>query len=778
VPAGVDVETAATAPRRRFFPERRAAWADTACIALLVLFALVFFEPLLTGHTFSTVPGFQNSIYPWAATPTAVKDSVQDDQAALSYGWNEFDSRALSNGTVPFWDPSSFGGYPHLANGSTGVFNPVRLATEFVRDPGWSHDLFSIIVVIGGGLFGFLLARDLSLRRPGAILAAVAWMLSAWNLGWLHLEVVSPIILFFPAGMWAVGRAVQRRSATWVAVGAATIALTLVSVHLLFGLIDVYICLLYGLVLVAAPALRRSGRDWHAVRGRAVRFGGASVGALLLAAPIILPTFLALQDSQRVPLTYQQLTKTLTASPSWFLTTFVPANTPITAHMLNSHMAWAGTATAILALVGLFWWRRTAVIVGGVLLAGLFLVAVGTPLTWLVFRLAPGMNVFRPYSRLEMWWALGLGLMAGAGLDLVVEKVSKWRVPAAGRIATALACVVIVGTAGQLLAYGRDTNPPFPKRSAAGFFPSTPLLRAMRTDRNDPSGWPKRNVGVKWFATYKQVLWATTPLAVDLDSLTGYDSTIPVRTTNLVRAVAGVNLQTVLATGLTGAYRPTVDVTQGARVGLLSRLGVSQVVLPPGSSLGMWFDPIRRAGGHVTYSGPDGILVDLAPSGPRLVGGTERVANATAAFDAFVTPSFDNAQRVILEPDQIRRLGTSALPVSAGSAGVVTHATRGINSGRLEVDARRSSWLLIPESWDPGWTATVNGYTVPMLRANYQQRAILVPAGRSIVTISYVPPGWNLGLVLGAFGVVSLLAAGVAMEVLRRRRRAAPSSTP
>ena len=84
------------------------------------------------------------------------------------------------------------------------------------------------------------------------------------------------------------------------------------------------------------------------------------------------------------------------------------------------------------------------------LAAGLFLVAIGTPLTWAVFTFVPGMDVFRPYTRLAMWWCLAVALLGGVGLDLVVGRAQRWRRWAG----PALAVAVIGVTAVQLLDYG------------------------------------------------------------------------------------------------------------------------------------------------------------------------------------------------------------------------------------------------------------------------------------------------------------------------------------
>ncbi|MEA3216604.1 MAG: hypothetical protein QOJ19_2760, partial [Acidimicrobiia bacterium] len=404
--------------RGRFLPDLLVVVALVACV-------VAFFWPLLQGRMYSAAPSAQQGILPWAVQKVDYPRAVQDDQAILSYPWQIFTTDTVRQGSLPFWDPHDFGGYPFLTNGSAGVLNPVRLALALTVDPVVAHELFSIFFLLAGGIFAYLLARDLGLRRWGGSLAAVAWMLSAWNLGWLHLEVVSPVIGLFPLGLLTVRRAVQRRPLGWTVLAAASLAWVLLSAHLLFGIVTVTICLFYGFALGVAPLLRRQARSTAAptVQGL-LRLAGVTAGSVMLAAPMLLPTFLALQESPRTRDPYAVFKKIWLAKPSWFLTTFVPAKLPLDYMILNYRLAFAGTATALLAIVGLWSWRRPAVRLGAVLVCAIFLVAVGTPLTWLAYHLIPGMDVFRPYSRLMMWWPLGIALMAGTGLDWLVGRVA------------------------------------------------------------------------------------------------------------------------------------------------------------------------------------------------------------------------------------------------------------------------------------------------------------------------------------------------------------------
>ncbi|MPY93556.1 MAG: LPXTG cell wall anchor domain-containing protein [Acidimicrobiia bacterium] len=754
-------------------PTRPGLLLDLAAVGALLSFVAVFFWPLVTGHMFSTVAGVQSLIFPWAADPPSIGDVLQNDSATLNFGWQAFAQEVLQSGSFPFWNPSSFGGYALFANGSSGFANPVRILLALTVGPGPAHELFSILHLAAGGVLAYLLGRDLRLARWGSLLAATAWMLSSWNLGWLHLEVVSPVIAFFPAGLLTVRRAVLRPNLSWVALAAATLAWLLVSTHLLFALVTWSICMLYGAALAVGPLLARAGRDAGAALGRGARAGAAAVLSVGLGAPVLLPTWLMLARSQREPMTYEVLREVWMGRPESFLNTFTPEALPLTGATFNSELVFAGTATALLALVGLFARRRPAASLGRGLAAGVFLVTVGTPLTWLVFTFVPGMDVFRPYDRLVMWWPLAVGLLGGAGLDVLVERCGRYR----RWLGAALAVLVVAGTAGQLLDYGRAISPPFPPRDSRYLFPDTDLLAAMREEGTSTAGWPQRHAGLRapqalpW--TFS-MLSANTSLAAGLDSATGYDSAVPARSTDVVRVLAGEPIEQVLASGLDAAYFPVLEAGT-ARLDLLGRAGIGQVAMAPGIRLDEpWAAPLVAVGAEERYRGADGTLVQLPEAGPRLVGGTIVAAGRDDALRTFTRPGFDHTTALLVEQDQVDRLEGVQLPGAPGPAGDVVEATRGTNTARLVVEADRPAWLLVPDGWDDGWSAEVDGHNVPVLRADYSQRAVLVPEGRSEVTFSYRPEGWRPGV---AIGVVSLLlcVSGTAVSWRRRRRRGRPA---
>ena len=65
--------------------------------------------------------------------------------------------------------------------------------------------------------------------------------------------------------------------------------------------------------------------------------------------------------------------------------------------------------------------------------------------------------------------------------------------------------------------------------------------------------------------------------------------------------------------------------------------------------------------------------------------------------------------------------------------------------------------VVLADNWDKGWHAYYNGKPVPVLRANYAIRGVVVPAGTGTLEFIYRPASLMLGLWLAGFAAIVLL---------------------
>jgi hypothetical protein len=71
----------------------------------------------------------------------------------------------------------------------------------------------------------------------------------------------------------------------------------------------------------------------------------------------------------------------------------------------------------------------------------------------------------------------------------------------------------------------------------------------------------------------------------------------------------------------------------------------------------------------------------------------------------------------------------------------------------VEVDAATPAYLVLADTFDPGWSATIDGQPVPIRPAYIAFRAVFVPQGRHTVIFAYRPAGFELGLGFTGCGI-------------------------
>ncbi|MBN1889751.1 MAG: YfhO family protein [Thermoflexales bacterium] len=128
------------------------------------------------------------------------------------------------------------------------------------------------------------------------------------------------------------------------------------------------------------------------------------------------------------------------------------------------------------------------------------------------------------------------------------------------------------------------------------------------------------------------------------------------------------------------------------------------------------------------------------------------VSEGDAALTAMRDPGFDPARQVLLEQP------LTAPPTAPCLACVYTATLALYQPERVVVDVEASGpgWLVLTDSYYPGWRASLDGQPVSISRADLLFRAVPVPAGAHRVEFIYDP----LSLKLGA--AISLLALAVA----------------
>jgi hypothetical protein len=119
-------------------------------------------------------------------------------------------------------------------------------------------------------------------------------------------------------------------------------------------------------------------------------------------------------------------------------------------------------------------------------------------------------------------------------------------------------------------------------------------------------------------------------------------------------------------------------------------------------------------------------------------------SEAVSAIDRF---GLDLPKHLIVE-DPDRPLAETAKPT--GTAEIVKDDPEHVE---IQTQSDEPSYLVLSDTFDPGWTATVDGTPAPIRPAYVAYRAIFLSKGNHRLIFEYVPAGFKTGLTLTLIGL-------------------------
>jgi hypothetical protein len=135
----------------------------------------------------------------------------------------------------------------------------------------------------------------------------------------------------------------------------------------------------------------------------------------------------------------------------------------------------------------------------------------------------------------------------------------------------------------------------------------------------------------------------------------------------------------------------------------------------------------------------------------RWVNCARLVEDRYQALDLTFSGDLDVAQKTVVEapPDETQVSCGSGQP---GSADLVSSRTGQVE---IAVNAPGGGWLLLADTWYPGWVAAANGKSLPLYPAFGFMRAVPLLPGRYNVIISYTPLTFYVGVTLSLAALVA-----------------------
>ena len=765
--------------------------------ALAVVLGVLLHESLFGGKGLVPADGVF-SFPPWRETKPP-SNYLLLDQYNVFVPQHEFMHQQLLHGNFPLWNPCLECGVPNLGSIQGALLFPINLLL-LPWDPFHASGVAAFLKLFLAGWFTMLYLRRLGASNSGAFLSGLVFSLCGFMIVWLGHPHVN-CAMWLPLLLYLIEKSIQddRGGApalrVWIGFAVAfaclllgghlptTIHVTLfVGVYFLFRLIGqrkdqpflrmgLCLCAVIMGFLLAAPQLlpfleyyRYSSLDVssHISHRTAIRLfpntlifylfphlsgsPAEGFGETMLRLGIgkllpnfnertgyvgVLPLLFALYAvvGRRCRLTMFYASVTLVSLLVIYGVPPLPAilgALPVLRDINPTRLLMVvGFCLAVLAGLGWDRFHRSEdrrlkfwVVAG-------FWAAIGVVLLWCWQWVGPRWNhldaVHRSFLQPQFLMLAG-SLVASVALLLRFISRQRWLCPAIG-----LGWVTV-----DLLVFGMGYNPAIPRDR---YYPSTPAIEWLKQDSTNFRVWGE-----------KQVLVPNTAEIFGLRDVRGCDFMTVRRYEELINGEAGDFFFYSSAPFLP---KP------------LQLLNVKYVLIfgspPPDPGL---FELVYS--NEITIYRNNACVDQTLP-----VFDYEVERNPAAILTRVRSGSFDPRRILLLEKEP----EPPAAPAKNPDATVDPDASVRITSYepdemRIEASLPRPGFLLLLDTYFPGWSATVNGQPTRIYRADYTFRAVWLPAGKAEVLFSYRPTSFRLGLVLS---LASLLALGATWFWTRNR---------
>jgi hypothetical protein len=706
--------------------------------------------------------------------------------------WHRIAINSMRLGELPLWNPMVGMGAPLLANLQSALIYPPNLLLLLVG-PEHGHGYLVTLHLIFAGIGMVLLARQLGIGPFGQLLAGLSFSLSgymvarAWFISINHAAAWLPWIIYFADRL--LEKFGERPGFKHTLPASLGLTLSL-SLQWLAGHAQTA---WYSLLLLVVWIIWRIRKDLSrdTLAWVFTRFLFASCLAFAITAAQLLPTIEYLSLSQRAASLDREFALTYSFWPWKFLGLFFPNlfGSPASGDYWGYGNFWEdaiyiGTLPILLGLWAIWRGLQRAEDKTSlerflfILSCATALLALGknTPIFPFLFDYIPTFDLFQAPARWNLLLIFSLSILAAKGAE-------RWSTPRARglywtRLLTAGAGIIAFASylgarvipqiepsfvrsfavSGVFLTITGLLTLFLPKerlKLKIGIVGSFILLDLFFIGRGlNPSTAPtvfEGNVlGTRGVAPNERIF-----IPSELEERLKFEEThrfdtfspgfdwgkireIAIPNTSLLDGVASINNFDPMVPERYARFLDVLEEMEPTEQNeLLAWTGVSYRIAPdPDDARLVIFQPLPTSGR--VHLMADSVVASTPEEALALLSSVE----------------FDIDTQVILE-------NGSQTQGSEGDAGAILAVSEpGPNSISISVEMQTDGWLVLADTWYPGWKARLDGSLVEIHRANYLFRGVTVPEGQHTIEFFYQPRSFGMGSVISLTGLVIVFSLG------------------
>src|SRR3989344_210834 len=757
---------------------------------VIVIFIIwfIFANPYFLKNKVPFPSNYQvNNFAPWSTNSKfwgPVKNSAMPDIITQIYPWRHLAIDIWKTGQVPLWSPYTFSGNPLLANYQSAVLSPFNILffiLPFV-------DAWSILVLLQpllAGLFMYLFARSLRISNMGGLISAISFMFCGFITSWMGYATLGYAILFLPFSLFCIERYCMTKKNVFLLLLSLTIPLSFFSGHFqisLYFLLTILTYIVYKLIV--------SKNIYNTLSLFLFVFFG-----VLLTMPQIIPSIELYLESFRSSF-FQTSGIPIGYLPSLLAPDFF--GNPVTRNTWFGHYAewnaYIGLLPFMLAIYSILEIKKPRILFFFIFGILALILAVSNPIAAFIQNLHIPVLSTASINRIIILFSFSFAILAGLGLDqllLGIKKASKkiilvwlslfsflfvilWiaifqklfipldkitiarqnlilptilflassflvafaiilRKIKYGRALYAfLALGLIVLVAFDMLRFAIKWMPFDPRNLVFPSFSTTDAFSKI-------SGFNRvfGNLGGEATTYYR------------LPSVEGYDALYSKRYGQFIGYIAN---EEFIESNWSVVLFPKHSKNTFKAINLLDIKYVAHKLSDDGVSwtFPYWtypkgqFDLIYKDNYYRFYQNNDVFPHTFLVGEYRIIKDEKQILKTLFGKD------FNLRREIVLEEDP----GIIGEKGDVGDAKIISYEPNNIE---ISVDSRNSSLLFLSENYAKGWRASVDGKSIPILRANYTFRAIKIDKGKHNVKFWYDPWGFRLGIYLAMGGLIGIL---------------------
>jgi hypothetical protein len=764
----------------------------------------------------------------WPALSGGFLVNPHSDQYIGGFPVRDFAGQALKAGQgIPQWNPYLFGGMPYIAAMHGDIFYPTALLRLLLpTDIGMTWGFVLHLFFCGLFTYGFLRAWGLGFFP--SLIGGIAYMLSGNVAG-----LVSPghdgklfVSALMPLALWFLVRGV-RDGRLWAWGGLAlSVGLAVLSPHPQLLQYMLLTCGAFGAFIAFGP----QADGTRLPRALALKRLGFALGSVLVGFAIgavqYLPVIEYIPYSPRSGGKGYEYATSFSLPIEELINTYLPQFSGILdrywgRNSIHLHSEYLGAVVLMLASAAFGGESRKAFRrfwVGTLIVSVLWALGGNTPFYQLIYAIVPGTKFFRAPSTMLMVVAFATSVLAALGTErLLAGAVSRkfiigWLIGAAAvallataGVFTSLAQSIASGFAGgqldEMIAANQGSVVIGAWRSFLFIAAAVVLYFAAERRRIDSRlfAWGLAAIVALdlwsidrhyWlFSPPASVIYGSDPaidylqkapagrvLAVplvreglaDRDPNFGYDG-LMVHRIRLATGYHGNELGRYRLAGSPDGSERYENKANPAfwRLANVRYLYTNAPIDQPGMT--RLVGPAKSAAGSTVY-----LYRVPGDNPPAWIAPAIVKAGDEATLSTILDPRFDPLRVAIVDSNAaVPAQQLTALPERLQTTPTVTRYDPGHIAAQLSAPAPAGSALVVSENYYPGWTATVDGKTVPTVRTDFNLIGVPLPAGATRISLDFADPAYRTGKVVTTLAVLLALALVAAGAFVERRRRVA-----